>query len=48
MCRQLYDEEHDKESTLFDNLGRLLAEVKAFARCAQLSRFSSLPYEAHP
>ncbi len=29
---QAYDDEHDKEAALFDNLGRLLAEVKAFAR----------------
>ena len=31
-CPQAYDDEHDKEAALFDHLGRLLAEVKAFAR----------------
>ena len=30
--RQAYDDDHDKEAALFDHLGRLLAEVKAFAR----------------
>ena len=43
---QAYDDDHDKEAALFDNLGRLLAEVKAFARCLLLSMHLSLLWSA--